>query len=268
MANSGQRLASRAESQGNGRGNDGNSRPAVDTEPSSAQEGRMARERAAVFERVLSSVSHALGTPLQVISGRAAMIRMDATDDDIREHARIVERKVQDITQLMQRLLEFARGSDFEAYSCNLADATRDAAELVKPLAASRGVTLTLSLNDATCAASHDVAVLMVTDLLTEAIQRSAEHGTLAASVQARDGESGGALKQCAEFSLRADAGTFDESVSDRAHEPWMKPDPGDRDGALRIALAFGLLRRLGGWSRVQNAADGVTITFCLPRGN
>ena len=51
-------------------------------------------ERLAVSSRVASVIGHLIGTPLNVIAGRAALIRANPSDESTIENARRIEEQV------------------------------------------------------------------------------------------------------------------------------------------------------------------------------
>jgi signal transduction histidine kinase len=234
------------------------------------QQRRISRERAAIVERVVSSLAHALGTPLQVIAGRAAMIRMDAVDDELRDHARIIEKKVQDVTQLLQRLLDFARGRDFEDSESDLVDAMREALSLVGPLAEERGVRLDLQgETSARCLASRETLLLLATNLAVDAVDASGAAGTVRFTVHSGEPAppsfTGSAQEGVAVRIELPEGGTVDSGAFERAHEPWMKSSPGDRDVALRRAVVLGVLRRVGGCLELSMNSTSPTLVVWIP---
>lgn len=67
-------------------------------------------ERLATVGRLSAGMAHELGTPLNVISGRAKMIYTgELTADEVTECAHIISEQAQRITKLTQDLLDFSR---------------------------------------------------------------------------------------------------------------------------------------------------------------
>lgn len=72
-------------------------------------------ERHAALRRFAASLSHAIGTPLNVISGRAELIEFDAEDSpDIHDSASTIRRQAKRITVLVKGALKYVDSLDAE----------------------------------------------------------------------------------------------------------------------------------------------------------
>jgi signal transduction histidine kinase len=67
------------------------------------------RERELAVARLASTLTHTLGTPLQVIAGRAALARKTEDPEELERHLEIVQRKCSEITALLWRVLDSLR---------------------------------------------------------------------------------------------------------------------------------------------------------------
>src|SRR4051794_16975614 len=67
-------------------------------------------DRLTTVGKLASGIAHELGTPLNIVSGRAYMIAArEATGEEVIENARIVMEQTERITQIIRQLLDFAR---------------------------------------------------------------------------------------------------------------------------------------------------------------
>jgi two-component system sensor histidine kinase KdpD len=76
-----------------------------------AQEAQVATERASLRNTLLASISHDLRTPLAAIAGAGSLIALSSTalDGDRRVTlGRLIERKAQDMTELVSNILKFS----------------------------------------------------------------------------------------------------------------------------------------------------------------
>src|SRR5262245_48836625 len=77
-----------------------------------AERLRHAERRAAAF-RVASAIGHLIGTPLNVIAGRAALIRHAQDPGNLRDaatpadHARRIEEQIERLTVEVRRLIDY-----------------------------------------------------------------------------------------------------------------------------------------------------------------
>jgi len=88
--------------------------------------GRVQFERRYSMARMASSLAHALGTPLQVISGRATLAQ-DAKDlEGARAQLAIITRKCSEVAALLQKSLLQLRGPEPELQAADLVPLLRD----------------------------------------------------------------------------------------------------------------------------------------------
>ncbi len=91
--------------------------------------------------KLASGIAHELGTPLNVVSGRAKMIR---TSEDLpeepRRNAQIVEQQVERMTRIIRQLLDFARAGDARLVLIDWLEVIRRVVSLLTPLAEKRGI--------------------------------------------------------------------------------------------------------------------------------
>jgi signal transduction histidine kinase len=99
-------------------------------------------ERQAVSSRVASVIGHLIGTPLNVIAGRAALIRANPSDESTIENARRIEEQVDRLAQRIRRLIEYLTAPDQEAHPRSVAEVLEDAISVYRPIAERRGVQL------------------------------------------------------------------------------------------------------------------------------
>jgi two-component system, NtrC family, sensor kinase len=69
----------------------------------------LGRERELAVARLASTLTHTLGTPLQVIAGRAALALKAAERDEQVKHLEIIQRKCSEITALLWGVLDALR---------------------------------------------------------------------------------------------------------------------------------------------------------------
>src|SRR3954469_7511063 len=64
-------------------------------------------ERRAASARMVSVAGHLVGTPLNVIAGRAALIRSSATPEAVEENVRRIEEQVERLALRLRRLIDY-----------------------------------------------------------------------------------------------------------------------------------------------------------------
>jgi signal transduction histidine kinase len=143
-------------------------------------------DRKYAIARVASIIGHLVGTPLNVIAGRAALIRVNAQDplaivDDV---ARI-ERQVEQLTTRLRALIEFLSTPDAPIAEGSVAQLLDDALQLYGPIALARGSELKLGACPAGDAhVDRSVLYGLVTCLVSLATQRASAGSIITLDVE------------------------------------------------------------------------------------
>lgn len=229
--------------------------------------------RRGAVARFASSLSHALGTPLNVIAGRAAMIGMgEANVEEMRENARIIETQVKNITELLQRALKFVRNGAPPAEPTDLRALVQRVAGALAPLAESRRVTLSVVDGEPAYAVVPASRVCeVVAALASWAVARAPADGSVSIALRsaqveppplergrARGGQSIVVDVACSGISLP-------ESLLEHVYEPWLAGSAEDRDTALTLAVAFGVAREHRGFVDVHRDGERTELSVCWP---
>jgi two-component system NtrC family sensor kinase len=237
-----------------------------------------AEERRATASRLASTVAHALGTPLNVILGRAAMISLgELSPDEVLQSARIIEEQVRSVTRLLQTMLRFTRDRLPPSEPEELGAVFAEVVSLLAPLAEARGVQLSLLCGARLLGRVPRARLAQVlTELLSFALGLVPRGERLELSLARSDGpepEEAHALsapgpQACFTFQLGGVPsslvlpGAEQRARSSDVFEPWLAAEPGDRRAALALALAFGIAREHGAW--IESGGDRRRTTLSL----
>ncbi len=94
-------------------------------------------ERLNMVGRMAAGIAHEIGTPLNVVSGRAELIASGMLSEDaVRESAKTIQSESQRITKIVRHLLDFARQSTPQRSRQDLNQLVSMTANLMEPLAA------------------------------------------------------------------------------------------------------------------------------------
>src|SRR6266545_1651342 len=100
-------------------------------------------ERRAAVSRVASVIAHLIGTPLNVISGRAALIRHGNTEpSQIMDNAARIEQQVEELAQRLRRLIQFLTPRSMPAEPRSMSELVTELRLLYEPIARVRDVEL------------------------------------------------------------------------------------------------------------------------------
>ncbi len=141
--------------------------------------------------RFTSDASHELRTPVSVIlSQTQTALSRDRTSPEYREALEACQRAARRMKSLTESLLELARldaGQEpLQRQPFDLSRVARDCVELVRPLAAERGIQIHSDLPSLECLGDAERLSQVVTNLLTNAIHFNRDQGEvrLAARIQ------------------------------------------------------------------------------------
>jgi two-component system, NtrC family, sensor kinase len=219
-----------------------------------------------------SGIAHELGTPLNVVSGRAKMIATaEVKGEEVADSGRIIVDQVDRIAKIIRQLLDFARRRAPDRGRHALIPLAEQTLTLLKPMATKKQVELGLEAGD-DIEADVDVGQLQqaLTNLVVNGIQAMPAGGNLQVRVSRRrlvpPVETGGAESDYAVLSVRDQGvGIGAESVW-RVFEPfYTTKDVGEGTG-LGLSVAYGIARDHGGWIAVESQIDrGSNFSLFVP---
>jgi signal transduction histidine kinase len=229
-------------------------------------------DRLMTVGKLASGIAHELGTPLNVIEARAAMIgNGETTQEESVGYAQVIVRASERMTRIIRQLLAFARPGQAQKSRCDLALVAHRTAELLQPLASKRKVTLRVSgLSPAPIEADSGQIEQSLTNLVMNAIQAMNDGGTVELTIDRTrtkpPADPGGPEAEYVRIQVRDEgSGIAPENVS-RVFEPFFTTkDVGEGTG-LGLAVTYGIVREHGGWIGVTSAVGkGTTFTAFLP---
>jgi len=220
-------------------------------------------ERLVTVGKLASGIAHELGTPLNVVSGRAKMISQSAAvDDAARNNARIVMEQSDRMVQIIRQLLDFARAGKANKGPVDLRHLAASTLSLLRPIADKRNVTLDFQASEPVSEVVADAAQLqqVVTNLVVNAVHASpagaaVEVGLRAAPSATRPGQNGRDDAAGGFVCITVtDHGTgMGEATLERIFEPFFTTkDVGEGTG-LGLAVAYGIVQEHGGFITVES---------------
>jgi len=210
-------------------------------------------ERRAASARMVSVAGHLAGTPLNVIAGRAALIRADPSPAAVEENLRRIEEQVERMAQRMRRLIDYFGLNEPLAEHRAVGAILAECQALYSPVAELKGVSLLIeprSVDDLHIEA--DVSELILTTLLSLGVRKTAPGQTITLSAAAH-----------APRSVLFDLSLPDLEVPYN-FERFEPPEHGIRydPGTLETCwTCLGLARRIGGTLSIVKAASGPGAT-------
>lgn len=222
--------------------------------------------------RLASGVAHELGTPLNVVSGRAELIASGQLDlEQCRSSALAIKSEADRMADIIRQLLDFARRRTPQRTSINLRDVADQSVELLQSLAKKHQVTVTID-GEATLAAHVDAGQIqqVLTNLIVNAIQAISDQGTVTVALhqqlaQRPDAASNQKETYCC-ISVTDNGAGIREQDREHLFEPFFTTkDVGEGTG-LGLSVSYGIIQDHGGWIDVQSEpGQGSCFTVYLP---
>ena len=227
-------------------------------------------ERLNMVGRMAAGIAHEIGTPLNVVSGRAELIASGKLDADAnRESALAIQSEAQRITKTIRELLDFARQSTPQRSTQNLNELIESTATLMHPLVKKHDALLSVNLPEEPILADVDTAQMqqVLTNLIVNAAQATASNGKISVSlyptVPREPGDAGGAFCQ---IDVRDNG--IGISAEDREHlfEPFFTTKDVGQGTGLGLSISHGIVSEHGGHIELESElGQGSCFSIFLP---
>jgi two-component system, NtrC family, sensor kinase len=232
-------------------------------------------DRLATVGKLASGIAHELGTPLNVISARAAMIEAgEALPGETADYARVIAGAAHRMTSIIRQLLQFARKKEAQKTRRDVRSLVRDAVDILRPLSEKQKVDLVIdpSPTNVDTTAAVDAAQLeqVVTNLVMNAIQAMPHGGTVNVSIgrestrppwQVEDRDS-----QYLYIRIKDQGEGIDPEHLPHIFEPfYTTKGVGDGTG-LGLSVSYGIIEEHRGWIAVESRVDrGSVFSVFVP---
>ena len=230
-------------------------------------------DRLTLVGRLASSIAHELGTPLNVVSGRAMMIAMDEElSEDARENGTIIGQQSQHMAGLISDLLQLSRKNALVRTHIDVFEVVNSAVALLAPICDDKRVRVAVMGKEDLHAFAHRGKILQVlTNLMMNALQAMPQGGKLTITMSREELDdpkdrhaSAGAY---ARIAISDEGVGIDPDTVSRIFEPFFTTK-GDGEGTgLGLAVCHGIIREHGGFLEVTSeVGQGTTFYVYLPK--
>ncbi len=225
-------------------------------------------DRLSTVGLLASGVAHELGSPLNVIAGRADMIARSAAPEAARENAAIIKAQADRVAQTVRQLLAFARRETPHKTSVNVVGVINDTVRLLASLARKRGTEVRVRELTPLPEVSADPGHLqqVFTNLLLNAIQAMPRGGEVEFTVQAEPEPPGSANGRHLRVDVQDQGPGIAAEHLERIFDPFFTTkDVGEGTG-LGLAIAYGIVKEHGGRIEVASPPGrGACFSVVLP---
>lgn len=230
-------------------------------------------DRLSTVGKLASSIAHELGTPLNVVSGRAQLILADAhCPPEIADDVRIIDEQAAVMTRIIRQPLDFVhRSSGQKRQAVELAGMLNHARVLLEPLAEERDIVIEISHAPGVQAnIDEDQALQLITNLMVNAIQAMPDGGTLRLTADEEQFDTPPAPYatpgRYARITVQDQGVGIPEDQLERIFEPFFTTKEHGQGTGLGLSVCDGIARDHGGWISVQSKrGEGSTFTVHVP---
>jgi two-component system, NtrC family, sensor kinase len=227
-------------------------------------------DRLATVGQLAAGLAHELGTPLNVVSGRARLIaEAPGASPVATENAGIICEQAARMAAIIRQLLDFGRRGGSAKAALDLRAPVQSTADMLSKVAEKAGVTLVIEGARPVEANVNAVQIEQVfANLVVNAVQAMPGGGPLRISVERteRTPPGGTAARAVARVSFADQGVGIAPEALPRVFEPFFTTkEPGQGTG-LGLSVAHGIVTEHGGWITIESELGrGSTFDVFLP---
>lgn len=219
-------------------------------------------ERVAELGTVASGMAHEIGTPMNVILGRAEYLMERTKEEPVKKGLQTIISQVERITRVMNQLLAFARRRPVEHRALDLRQTIEDNLEIFQERLAHNHITVETSFADA-CPCVHadaDQMSQVLINLVMNAIHAMSDGGVLRVAL-----------------APVPDRGVVTLTIADTGHgipqeviakifDPFFTTKEFGKGTGLGLTVVKGIIEEHSGTIQVESQPGaGTQFTICLP---
>jgi signal transduction histidine kinase len=230
-------------------------------------------DKMASVGQLAAGLAHEIGTPLNIIGGRAEfLLRRPRSADEISQNLQIIRSQIDRITGIVRQLLEFSRRREPAFRSVELGPLLNKVTGLLEHKIVDRGVHVRIEIPASLPALQADPDQLqqVFINLFLNSLQALQPGGTITISAAPIDDGQGNGAAAAARDKLTIEfeddgAGIPEEHLGQVFDPFFTTKDIGEGTG-LGLSVSYGIIKDHGGEIRVESQRGGFTrFTILLP---
>ncbi len=233
-------------------------------------------ERLATLGQLASGVAHELGTPLNVVAGRAKLIAREkpggTESAESAESAAIIAEQAARMTEIIQRLLDFARRRAPRISEFDVPDLIRKVREMMGQIAGEKNVAIDIEVPDGETRACGDPSQIrqVLVNLILNGVQSMPDGGQLTVAsgrTRARPPSDERSDEiDCVRIEVRDQGVGIAEEDLPHVTEPYFTTKPAGAGTGLGLSIASGIVEEHGGWIDIRSSrGSGTCVAVYLP---
>jgi two-component system NtrC family sensor kinase len=233
-------------------------------------------ERLATVGKLASGLAHELGTPLNVVAGRAKMIAGESmSTSEIADSATVIASQADRMTGIIRHLLDFARSRPPEKHSAKLSQPVNNVVKLLSPIATERSIELHVQASSDSPDVEVDVDQIqqVLSNLIVNAIHAMPDGGRITIQCGRRPvtppADHGGNESDFAYIDvIDTGVGIPEENLS-QVFTPFFSTKQVGEGTGLGLSIAHGIVQEHGGWLAAESkVGHGSKFSIYLPIGD
>jgi len=233
-------------------------------------------ERLATVGRLASGVAHELGTPLNVIAGRAKII---ATEDLEREEVISFSKTIADqanrMAEIIRHLLDFARRRSSQRAPVDMEQLARQVMDLLAVTARKSNVTLEFNRSGEIPPVNVDRSQIqqVLMNLIINGIQAMSRGGRIELDMSmektANAAAANASMRDHLAIRIRDEGEGIPPEHIKLVFDPFFTTKGVGKGTGLGLSISYGIVEEHGGWIDVQSEiGKGTCFTVYLPMGD
>ena len=221
-------------------------------------------DRLKTVGQLAAGFAHEVGTPLNVISGRAEMILSDPnrSPEQIAKHATAVKTESERISKIIQKLLHFSRLSPSQKSTNDLREVIQHSVDLIQPLADKQRIKLIATLPATPAEASFDFNQLqqVIMNLIDNAVDASSADQTVTICLHPQP------IDRQWKIEVIDHGSGIEQNQLDVIFEPFFTTKEVGSGTGLGLSIVHGIIEEHGGSIDCQSDLEkGTTMTVRMP---
>lgn len=231
-------------------------------------------ERLSSFGIISAGIAHELGTPLNVVDGRAKMIiKEEMTPEEIENCAVIIKNQAERMTVIIRQLLDFTRRPKQHISTESVALLIKQVFQLLYPMASKQHVSFELGVaEDTEVRLSADFPQLqqVLVNLLMNAIQAMPDGGKVDVSLSnvmlSTTLDEKLSMQKYLKMRIQDEGEGICKENLEHVFTPFFTTKTVGTGTGLGLSISHGIVEEHGGWIDIDSSAQaGACFTVYLP---
>ena len=232
-------------------------------------------DRLKTVGRLASGVAHELGTPLNVVAGRAQLIASgELPAEEVLSSAKTIQHEAGRMTTIIRHLLDFPRRRTPQRSPVDVRTLIDETGRMLESMASKRNVTIVVDADDAECTAAIDAGQIkqVISNLIVNAIQSMPTGGQVHVDVTHRQttrliaSDEAPANFICVR--VRDEGGGISAEDLPHVFEPFFTTKSVGEGTGLGLSISYGIVQEHGGFVDVESQlGHGSCFSVYLPMG-